>query len=65
MIMRECEAAAFAMGYSRLELMATLPGQRLYKCHGFEASEPVEYPVGDNLTITFVPMGKILSRSAI
>ena len=61
MVMRECEAAARAMGFRNLELMATLPGQRLYQSHGFTASEPVEYPIDGNLTITFVPMGKVLS----
>ena len=61
MVMRECEAAARAMGFRNLELMATLPGQQLYLSHGFTASEPVEYPIGGNLTITFVPMGKVLS----
>ena len=60
MIMQHCEDAAIEMGYRKLELMATLPGLRLYEKHGFIAGTEQEYPVGEKLTITFIPMTKYL-----
>ena len=60
MIMLACEEAAQSKGYTTLELMATLPGQRLYARHGFVAGEAIEYPLGAGLTIQFLPMTKTL-----
>ncbi len=58
MIMHKCEREAIRAGFRRLELMATLPGVYLYKKHGFIAGEPIQYPLGGQLTIEFVPMKK-------
>lgn len=62
-----CESAATAHGYSRLELMSTLPGVPLYKACGYLGSAAVRFPLpADNvqgeeaLTIEFVPMFKSL-----
>ena len=60
MIMQHCEKSAREMGYRKLELMATLPGLRLYERHGFIAGTAEEIPIGEQLTITFVPMTKEL-----
>jgi len=60
MIMLHCENSAFEMGYRHLELMATLPGLRLYKKHGFSAGKAQEYAICTKLSITFVPMTKTL-----
>ncbi|WKD48430.1 GNAT family N-acetyltransferase [Microbulbifer spongiae] len=60
LIMQHCEEAASAMGFRSLELMATLPGFRLYERHGFIASNAIEYPINDDLSITFIPMKKPL-----
>lgn len=57
-ILARCEAEARAAGFTRLALMATLPGVRLYAAHGWVADAPIEHPVGDGVTITFVPMTK-------
>lgn len=62
-LMKECEKEARAKGFHRLELMATLPGQRLYSRHGFVASKPIEYPLGGNVFITFVPMKKDIKNA--
>ena len=59
-LMAACEAAARARGFSRLQLMATLPGKRLYERHGFVADAAVDYALGDGVTIVFVPMHKTL-----
>jgi hypothetical protein len=39
-------------------MMATLPGVRLYAARGYVAGEPILWPLGDGLTIRFVPMRK-------
>ena len=57
-LMNECEKEARKKGFSRLALMATLPGQRLYARHGFVAGDVIEYSLGNNLFIKFVPMSK-------
>ena len=59
-LLNVCEKEALAKGVSKLELMATLPGQRLYSRHGFAAGDPIEYPLNDDLKIEFVPMKKVL-----
>ncbi|MCW5889535.1 MAG: GNAT family N-acetyltransferase [bacterium] len=59
-ILAHCEAAARTEGFTRLALMATLPGVRLYAAHGWIAGTPIEHPVGDGVTITFVPMTKTI-----
>ena len=45
------------------ELVATLPGQRLYRTFGYVGEERVEYPLAAGLTIAFVPMRKSLGAS--
>ncbi len=58
MIMKQCEQEALHQGYKKLELMSTLPGIKLYERHGFVASKGIEYDLGNQLTISFVPMKK-------
>ena len=58
MILNTCEAAAIKAGYKKLELMATLPGLKLYQRHGYLPQETVHYPLNDKLTIEFVAMSK-------
>jgi ribosomal protein S18 acetylase RimI-like enzyme len=53
-----CERDAVAHGFTRLELMATLPGVRLYEARGFRGTEYVDWPLRDGLTIRFLPMSK-------
>lgn len=64
-LLARCEHEALARGFLRLELMATLPGLRLYAAHGFERGVPVHWPLGDGLTIEFVPMSKRLEVSGL
>jgi GNAT superfamily N-acetyltransferase len=58
LLLDHCEAAARAHGFTAAELMATLPGQRLYRVCGYVAGVPIQHPLGDGLTIEFVPMRK-------
>lgn len=57
-ILEACERAARAQGFTRFEMMATLPGVRLYEVCGYEADERVSYPLGPDLAIDFVRMSK-------
>jgi GNAT superfamily N-acetyltransferase len=57
-ILERCERDAMAYGFARFELMATLPGVRLYAARGYVAGEPIEWSLGADLTIRFVPMTK-------
>jgi len=57
-ILDTCERAARTQGFRRFEMMATLPGVRLYQACGYFAEEHVSYPVGDGVSIPFVRMRK-------
>ena len=57
-LLERCEAEARAHGFDAAELMATLPGQRLYRAFGYVGEERVEYPLRDGISIHFVPMRK-------
>lgn len=49
-----------ANGYRSLELMATLPGMKMYRALGYVGGERVAYEVGNGVSIDFVPMKKDL-----
>lgn len=53
-----CEAEAARAGFTGCELMATLPGKRLYEKFGYVGGAPVDHPLPGELRITFVPMRK-------
>ncbi len=55
-ILRACEEAAAAKGFSRLELMSTLPGVAFYRRFGFREVERVLDTLPDATTIEFVRM---------
>jgi GNAT superfamily N-acetyltransferase len=63
-ILERSEAEALAAGFHALELMATLPGVRLYAQCGYQAAAPISHPLPDGLSIRFVPMTKQLTRQA-
>ena len=58
LLLDRCEQAAVAHGFRRFELMATLPGVRLYAARGYHAGARIEWPVGEGITIPFVSMSK-------
>ena len=60
-LLDHCEAEARTHGFTATELMATLPGMRLYQTRGYVAGTPIQHPLGDGLTIQFVPMRKELT----
>ena len=57
-ILERSESEARASGFTRFELMATLPGVRLYEKFGYRAGEAVDHHLPGGLTIRFVPMTK-------
>lgn len=57
-ILERSEADAAQAGFSRLELMATLPGVRLYEKCGYLAGASIVHPLSGGLSIVFVPMSK-------
>lgn len=57
-ILERCEAEARACGFHRYEMMATLPGARLYSRCGYTGTELVHYEVQPGVTIEFIPMSK-------
>ncbi|MEI6235616.1 MAG: GNAT family N-acetyltransferase, partial [Planctomycetota bacterium] len=62
-LLERCEKEARAHGFRKAELVATLPGRRLYAAMGYFGDAHVTYPLGDGVTIDFVPMSKVLTKS--
>ena len=60
LLLDHCESQARAYGYAETELMATLPGARLYAARGYVASPLVHFDVGSGESIEFIPMRKAL-----
>jgi GNAT superfamily N-acetyltransferase len=58
MLLKHCEQQARAHGFSRVELMATLPGAKLYAAHGYAGGGAVQVDIGSGETIEFIPMRK-------
>lgn len=59
-ILQKCEEEAMVYGFRRCELMATLPGHRLYRSLGYSGDERVTYQLGNGVNIDFIPMKKNL-----
>jgi GNAT superfamily N-acetyltransferase len=57
-LLERCEYDAVAHGFSRLELMATLPGVRLYAARGYQGASTIDWPLERGLNIRFLPMSK-------
>ena len=60
-LLERCEREAREHGFSRAELMATLPGVKFYSMRGYRGAERIAYEVGEGESIEFVPMFKDLS----
>jgi GNAT superfamily N-acetyltransferase len=60
MLLDKCESEARRRGFSRVELMSTLPGVRLYSARGYSGVEQVQYEVAPGVVIEFVPMSKVI-----
>jgi GNAT superfamily N-acetyltransferase len=60
LLLNHCERQARAHGYASVELMATLPGVKLYAARGYIGGPIVRFDVGSGETIEFIPMRKPL-----
>ena len=60
LLLDRCEKEARAHGYARVELMATLPGVKLYAARGYVGDAQVQFDVGAGERIEFIPMHKNL-----
>ena len=60
LLLQRCESEARAHGFRQAELLATLPGQRLYAARGYQGTARVRIDLGDGESIDFVPMRKSL-----
>jgi GNAT superfamily N-acetyltransferase len=57
-IIQACEDAAKAEGFTRLELVATLPGEPLYATMGYTVTERMNIPMNDGITLPAAHMKK-------
>jgi GNAT superfamily N-acetyltransferase len=64
-ILERSEAEAARAGFTKIELMATLPGVRLYAACGYRSGDAFDHPLADGLHIRFVPMIKHLNLGAV
>jgi len=60
LLLDHCEDQARAYGYREAELMATLPGAKLYAVRGYAAAPRVHFDIGSGERIEFIPMRKLL-----
>lgn len=58
-LLKACEDAATAAGFTRTELMATLPGEPFYAVHGYQPRPGISLDCG-GVAVRFVPMTKPL-----
>jgi GNAT superfamily N-acetyltransferase len=63
LILRLCEVAAAAEGFTRLELMATLSGRPLYEAYGFRPVEHVQDDTG-GAAVPLIRMAKPVDPAA-
>ena len=56
LILRHCEHEARAAGFTRMEMMATLPGVKLYRTLGYAGDTPQVFDMPNGIPVTFVPM---------
>ncbi|MGB6309303.1 MAG: GNAT family N-acetyltransferase [Steroidobacteraceae bacterium] len=60
LLLERCENEARGRGFSQVELMATLPGVKLYAARGYIAGAMVHFDMGLGEIIEFIPMRKSL-----
>jgi GNAT superfamily N-acetyltransferase len=61
LILKTCEDAAYARGFRRLEMGATLTGVPMYAARGYVQDQTIEVPLPNGLSLTVVRMSKTLT----
>ncbi len=59
-IIQACEEAAAADGFTRMELVSTLPGEPLYAAMGYEVTRRFDEPLADGTNLPLAHMKKQL-----
>ena len=65
LLLNQCESEAAARGFRHAEMMATLPGQKLYAARGYAPIGHVQHEVSPGVHIDFVPMRKALRHPVV
>jgi GNAT superfamily N-acetyltransferase len=60
LLIDHCEAAAKESGFTKMELMSTLPGIKFYQSQGYKGEQKIDYTLPNGSVIKFLPMGKRL-----
>jgi GNAT superfamily N-acetyltransferase len=58
LILKTCEDAAYARGFRRFEMGATLTGVPMYAARGYAKGEQIEVPLPNGLSLAVVRMSK-------
>jgi GNAT superfamily N-acetyltransferase len=58
LILKTCEDAAYARGFRRFEMGATLTGVPMYAARGYAKGEQIEVPLPNGMSLTVVRMAK-------
>jgi GNAT superfamily N-acetyltransferase len=61
LILKTCEGAAYARGFRRFEMGATLTGVPMYAARGYAKGEQIDVPLPNGLSLTVVRMSKTLA----
>ena len=61
---KQCSDAAWARGFREFELMATLPGEPLYRILGFTAVERTLVRLNGEIEVPFVRMRRMIDPPA-
>ena len=61
LILKTCEDAAYARGFRRFEMGATLTGVPMYAARGYAKGEQIEVPLPNGMSLTVVRMSKTLA----
>jgi GNAT superfamily N-acetyltransferase len=59
-LLKACEDAACAQGFTRFELASTLPGVPLYAARGYVAGERFDIPLSNGESLGILQMSKII-----
>jgi len=61
LILKTCEEAAYARGFRRFEMGATLTGVPMYAARGYAKGEQIEVPLPNGMSLAVVRMSKTLA----
>lgn len=60
LLIDHCEKAAKESGFTKMELMSTLPGIKFYQAQGYKGEQKIDYALPNGRVIKFLPMRKTI-----